>query len=154
MVLNLGQEIFPKNQKSYTMAFSLELIALPEEADNLIRTAQRDKRTFEHRKETFELRTENSAENAAQQQFDLAAAQAQLTAVTATIASLPEGPRKEEEITKKMALEVRIRKINESGSKTGAVAVIEQEYDADLLERQITGIDEFIVEVTARKAAL
>ena len=57
MVLNLCQEIFPKNQKLYTMAFSLALIELPEEADNLIRTAQRDKRTFEHRKETFELRT-------------------------------------------------------------------------------------------------
>jgi hypothetical protein len=136
------------------MEYSLELIALPEEADNLIKTAKRDKRIFEHRKESLELRTVSSVENASQQQFDLAEAQAQLTAATATIASLPEGPKKEEEITKKMALEVRIRKINESGSKTGAVALIEQEYDSDLLERQIAGIDEFITAVTARKAAL
>ena len=136
------------------MEYSLELIALPEEADNLIKTAKRDKRIFEHRKESLELRTENSEENAAEQQFELAATQSQLTAAIATIASLPDGPKKEEEITKKMALEVKIRKINESGSNTGTVALIEQEYDSDLLERQIAGIDEFITLVTARKAAL
>ena len=136
------------------MTFSLSMIELPEDADNLIKTAQRDKRIFEHRKESLELRTENSAENAAQQQFELVAAQAQLAAANATIASIPEGAKKEEEITKKMALEVRIRKINESSNKLGAVALIEQEYDTDLLERQIVGIDDFITAVTARKAAL
>lgn len=136
------------------MTFSLTMIELPEDADNLIKTAQRDKRIFEHRKESLELRTENSAENAAQQQFELVATQAQLTAANATIASIPEGPKKEEEITKKMALEVRIRKINESGNKLGAVALIEQEYDTDLLDRQIVGIDYFITAVKARKAAL
>ena len=136
------------------MTFSLSMIELPEDADNLIKTAQRDKRIFEHRKESLELRTENSTENAAQQQFELVAAQAQLAAANATIASIPEGPKKEEEITKKMALEVRIRKINESGNKLGAVALIEQEYDTDLLERQIVGINDFITAVTARKAAL
>jgi hypothetical protein len=136
------------------MAFSLELIASPEEADNLIKTAQRDKRIFVHRKESLDLRNVNSAENAAQQQEDLSVTQAELTSATAVIAGLPDGPKKEEEITKKMALEVKLRRINESSSKTGTIALIEQEYDADLLDRQITGINAFIDVVTARKAAL
>ncbi len=136
------------------MAFSLESITLPGEADSLINLALRDKRIFEHRKESLDLRTENSAENAAQHAADLAEAQAQLAALNALIAGLPEGTRKEEEITKKMALEVKVRKINESGSKTGTVALIEQEYDADLLDRQIAGINDFVTAVTARKAAL
>jgi hypothetical protein len=53
-----------------------------------------------------------------------------------------------------MELEVKIRKLNGSGGKTGTVALIEQEYDADLLDRQIAGIDAFIAAVEERKAKL
>jgi hypothetical protein len=136
------------------MAISLELITLPEEADSLLKTAQRDKRIFEHRKESIDLRTATSAENAIELQQDLTASQAELTTAIAIIASLPEGSKKEEEITKKLSLELKIRKLTESGNKSGALALIEKEYDADLLDRQLAGIETFMDAVLARKAAL
>lgn len=53
-----------------------------------------------------------------------------------------------------MAPDVKTRKINETGTKTRTVAPIEQEYDADLPERLIAGIDDFVAAATVTKAAL
>ena len=114
----------------------------------------RDKRIFEYRKESFEIRSESSDEAAAEQELELANAGADLVAITALIDTLPPGKKKEDEITKKMALEVKIRRLNANAGKAIAVDLVEQEYDADLLARQIAGIDEFITLVNERKAAL
>lgn len=144
-----------KNPRApFIMSYSLNLIALASDADILIQTAQRDKRNLQHRRETLMLRSENSAEDSAAHAAELSAATASLAAANATIASLPEGEKKEEEITKKMELELKIRKLSKSGNKLGTVATIEREYDADQLTRQIDGIDAFISAVTARKAEL
>ncbi len=136
------------------MKISLGLIRLPEEADSLLKTAQRDKRIFENRRETLNIRAETTAENAVELQIELTSTQGELTTVNAIIAALPPGDKKEEEITKKLALELKLRRLQETGSRTGALATIEKEYDADLLDRQIAGINEFIEAVTARKANL
>jgi hypothetical protein len=136
------------------MAYSLNLLTLSSEADGLIKTAQRDKRNLEHRREAFDLRNENSAEDAADIAAELSAATASLTAVNALIPTLPDGDRKEEEIIKKMELELKIKKLTRSGNKKGAVATIEREYDAGLIDRELAGIDEFITAITTRKAEL
>jgi hypothetical protein len=136
------------------MSYSLNLITLPSEADTLIRMAQRDKRNLQHRLESFDIRNENSAEDAAELAAELAAARASLDASIAMLATLPDGERKEDEETKKMELELRIRKLTKSGNKKGAVAILEREYDAELIERELAGIDDFIAAVTARKEAL
>jgi hypothetical protein len=136
------------------MAFSLNLITLASEADILIKMAQRDKRNIQHRANSFDMRAENTAENAEELTAELATAKAELASTNALIATLPDGTKKETEITKRMELEVRIRKLTLNGNKKNAVAAIEQEYDADLLDRQVAGIDAFITAVTERKAAL
>jgi len=53
-----------------------------------------------------------------------------------------------------MELELRMRRLSRAGGRKNAVAALEQEYDADLLKRQVAGIDGFIAAVTERKAAL
>ena len=136
------------------MSYSLNLIALPSEADSLIQTAQREKRTLENRKETLLIRSENSVENSAELSAELAAAQASLEAANTLLPTLPEGEIKEAQITKKMELELKIRRLLKSGGKVGTIAIIEQEYDAELLDRQVSGIDAFIAAVTARKLEL
>jgi hypothetical protein len=136
------------------MSISLELITSPEEADSLLKTAQRDKRVIEHRKDSIDFRTESTNESAAELQLNLTNTQAAIVASTAIISSLPDGLKKEEEITKKMGLEVKLRKLNESVLKIGSVAVIEREYDADLLERQLAGIEDFMNAVISRKSEL
>jgi hypothetical protein len=73
------------------MAFSLDLIELSAEADNLIKTANRDRRILVHRRESLTLRTINATENAAELAKDLSMAQAALATANATIAALPDG---------------------------------------------------------------
>ena len=136
------------------MAFSLNLLTLTSEADTLLNTVLRDKRTLEVRKQNMALRTENSVENSVELTADLKASKLSLDSVNAIIASLPEGERKEEEITKKMDLELKIRKLTLSGSKRNSVSVLENEYDLDLLDRQLSGIDAFIAAINARKLEL
>lgn len=136
------------------MSYSVNLITLVSEADGLIRMAQRDKRNLEHRLESFGIRNENSAEDALELAAELAAANSQLTASIALIATLPDGLVKEDEITKKLELEVKIRKLSKSGNRRSAVSTLEREYDAELIEKELEGVNDFITEITARKAAL
>ncbi|MES2772768.1 MAG: hypothetical protein V4722_01200 [Bacteroidota bacterium] len=136
------------------MAFSLSLITQQSEADNLVKMAQRDKRTIVNRRESLLIRTETGAEDTAQLAADLNSAKAQLTACIANLAVLPEGAAKEAETTKKMELELRVRRLSLSGTTRGAEAILEQEYDADLMDKQVAGIDAFIVALEAHKATL
>lgn len=136
------------------MSFSVNLISLPSEAEALIKMAQRDKRTLEHRLDALDIRSENSVESLAEHGAELIAVTAALSAADALIATLPEGELKENQITKKMELELRLRKLNKSGNKDSVMGTLEREYDSDQMEKQISGTDNFIAEVTARQAAL
>jgi hypothetical protein len=130
------------------MPFSVNLITLASEADALIALANRDKRGLEVRKQNLAYRTENVAERI----DELKETQAQLDSTIAAINALPDGERKEDEITKKLELELKIRRLSRSGIST--VAKLENQYDIELIDRQIAGIDAFIDELTARKAQL
>jgi hypothetical protein len=155
-VIKRDQGILPcvQSLNFNTMKASLQLVTLPEEADTLIRMAQRDRRIFSHSHESIDMQSENSEENALRTQQELAIAQADLAAATLVINTLPEGKKKEEEITRKMGLELKIRKLATTGSTSGFIPHIEKEYEAMLLEAKIVQIDAFISAVNARKAEL
>jgi hypothetical protein len=136
------------------MNFSLNLITLASEADALLHMAARDKRNLLHRKETLDIRSENSAESVSGRAADLATAKAELASTIALLATLPDGPIKEDQEIKKMELELKIKKLSKSGNKADPVTFLATEYDADLHNRQIAGIDAFSAAVTERKAAL
>lgn len=136
------------------MPFSFNLITQPTEADSLIKTAERDQRTLVARKQSLEVRTENSAEDIVETSAEIAETNAKLTRVNANIAALPDGEEKEIEITKKMELELRLRKLNANGTKLNGVSVLEREYDIALMDAQLQKITSFIADVTAHKATL
>lgn len=136
------------------MPYSFNLITQPAEADSLIKTAERDQRTLVARKQSLEVRTENSAEDIVETSAEIAEINAELTNTNALLAVLPEGEKKEIEITKKLELELRLRKLNQSGSRQNAVSVLEREYDIALMDAQLQKITAFIAEVTAHKATL
>jgi hypothetical protein len=136
------------------MKISVDLISTIEEADSLLKIAQRDRRYYNNRRESIDLSAESSEESALKTQQELASVKAQLSYINNVIDSLPEGDLKYDEVTKKMALEVRLRKLTVSGNREGAFSLLEKEYDANALEGQITSIEAFIAAVSARRAAL
>lgn len=136
------------------MAYSISLITLPSEADQLIAMVTRDKRSLANRKEALLIRSQTSVLSSQERATELALAKASLAAVIDKIATMADGPEKEDQITKKMELEVRVRKLSKSDGKAGAISILETEYDADLLDRQISAMDAFVTAVTDRKAQL
>ncbi len=131
--------------------YALQLISSKEEVDLLLRMALRDKRAANLRKESLALRNENAAENGVERNADILSAQAEMDSLDALIKSLPEGQRKETEITKKMAVEVRLRRLTQGNSGENPATIVERSYDADLSEREVTGIDAFIASLEDRK---
>jgi len=68
---------------------------------------------------------------------------------------LPEvSEMKEDQVTEKMELELKLRKLTKAGNKLGSEAILVRESEMDLLERQITGLDAFIGFVTTRRYEL
>jgi len=133
------------------MSFSLHLIDNPIGADELLSDLRHERRTLVHRKESLDLRAENAAENVAETSAEITRTEQDLTAVKAKIATMADGPDKETEITKEMELTLRLRKLRSSGPKTNGVAVLMQELEADLLNRQVEGINNFETLVEQRK---
>lgn len=135
--------------------FSINMITGVELADRLIKQAQRMKRALAHRLESFDMRIENTVENTAEYDAELAETNARLATANALIPTLPEGSElKEEQITEKMELELKLRKLTRSGNKLGSEAILVRELEMDLLNRQIAGLDAFLGAITARKAEL
>jgi hypothetical protein len=131
--------------------YNLQLISSKEEIDLLLRMAARDKRAANLRKESLALRNENATDNEVERNADVLSAQSEIASLEALIKSLPEGQRKEFEITKKMAVEVRLRRLTQGNSGESPATIVERSYDADLSEREVAGIDAFITSLETRK---
>lgn len=135
--------------------FSTELITGVDLADRLLKAAQRMKRALAHRLESFDLRSENSAESNAEYEAELAEVSAKLASVNALIPTLPEGSDlREDQITLKMELDLKLRKLTRGGNKLGSEGILTRELEMDLLNRQIAGLDAFMGVVTTRKGQL
>ncbi len=136
------------------MNYSLHLIRSASEADNLITMAQRYKRTLTNRRDALLIRSENGAEGTAELAAELSSYRTKLAACIAKIQIMPEGQEKEDELTHKMELEVKVRKLSRPGGTRTAESVLEQEYDADLLDKQVSGIDAFTTALESHKLTL
>ena len=136
------------------MAFTVSLIELVSEADELLRMAERDKRNLELRKSNITVRNQNAAEDVGERKAELAAAQAALAISNTLLTTLPDGDTKDLEKIKNLELDARVRRLLRQGNKAGAVATLEQDYDVAQLTKQVEIAEAFIAEVKARKAAL
>lgn len=70
------------------------------------------------------------------------------------IDSLPEGKRKQDEITNRMAVELRLRRLTGGTNGDDPISIVERAFDVDRFDRDIAGIDAFVAAVEARKAEL
>jgi hypothetical protein len=134
--------------------YNLELLKTTAEVEPLLRMAKRDKRRANVRKETLDLRNEDATDSGADRAADILAAEADLEAANRLIESLPDGLRKNQETTKKMAIEVRLRRLKEGDTDDAPSSIVERSYDVDLRDRELAGIDAFIAALEARKAEL
>lgn len=134
--------------------FTTSLITGVELADALIKIAKRDQAILDARITNLSVRNENSTENSAAYDAEVTELQTGIATSTTILASLPEGKYKEEEITKKLEMELRLRKLTMGEVSSDPKSVMEREYALSKLRKLKDAAVEFEAAVTARKAEL
>lgn len=136
------------------MPYSVNQLSTVADRDAVLNIATKEKKDLEWKKISIERQKETYAENAVEIATELAAKEAELAALDAVIAGLPDGELKEENIKKRRRTEYSIFLLNDRQANYGAVALLEKEYDLQRVMQELAETTVFITEVEARKAAI
>ncbi|ANH82477.1 hypothetical protein A8C56_17225 [Niabella ginsenosidivorans] len=134
--------------------YSVDQLTTVADCDAVLSIATKEQKDLEWKKLSIERQKEMYSENAVEITTELAAKEAELTALDAVIAGLPEGDLKEENIKKRKRTEYSIFLLTDRKANYGAVALLDKEYDLQQVLRQLEETAVFIAEVEARKAAV
>lgn len=134
--------------------YSVTQLTTVADCDAVLSIANKEKKDLEWKKLSFERQKEMYSENAVEVSTELAAKQAELSALDAVIASLPDGELKDENIKKRKRTEYSIFLLNDRQANYGAVALLEKEFDLERVLRELEETTVFISEVEARKATV
>jgi hypothetical protein len=136
------------------MAYNLNLLTTEAECDQLISTANDTKSDFQFAQTNLTKRNNDRLRSSAKLTATLATVSAQITAFTAARNAMPDGPDKDAMNSRLRRLNDRMENLEESRNKAGAVSLLDNELERNMIDAQITEIDDFLVAVTARKEAI
>lgn len=137
------------------MSYSIATITDKSQADEVIKTVNRDIRTMEAREKSWEARTENSAEDLAEFNTEMNADQFKLDELNAKIPTLEVGSQEQKEsIGQKMTLEAKIYNRNLNKLQKNVVLILEREYDMELNRVGLAAARELKALLEARKSEL
>jgi hypothetical protein len=136
------------------MTYSVNLISTQADCDLLLSLAAKEKSDIEFQKLSQQRQRENYAETAGEVAAELQTVDAELTAINSVVTALPDGEVKDDNITRQKRLELRKRLLEDKKDNYGVVAVLEKELGIDRLDKELVAMQDFIVALQARKAAL
>ncbi len=113
-----------------------------------------EKRGLDARKETKDVRTENAADDSKDTAKEITETQAAIDASEIIINNLPDGDKKEDEVTKKMDLEVKLRKLKKAARGKSALELAQAEIQVFFLEKRVLALNEVITQLDAYIASL
>lgn len=113
-----------------------------------------EKRGLDARKETKDVRTETAADDSKDTAKEIAETQAEIDASEIIIGNLPDGDKKEDEVTKKMDLEVKLRKLKKAARGKSALDLAQAEIQVFFLEKRVLAINEVITQIDAYIASI
>jgi hypothetical protein len=136
------------------MNYSTTNLSSASECDALLSLANRDKENLLYRRSNLNYRKSQVLASSADFEADYAEVVNDLQSLTTSLLTFPEGKRKEEMITDKMALEVKLRVMNERKDNYGIIGILQREYDLAVIDESIAETDAFIAAIDTRKAQL
>ena len=134
--------------------YSVNQLTTVADCDAVLSIATKEQKDLEWKKLSFERQKEMYSENAVEVSTELAAKQAELAALDAVIATLPDGELKEENLKKRRRVDYNIFLLNDRKANYGAVALLEKEFDLQRVLRELEEANAFIAEVQARKQSV
>ena len=134
--------------------YSLNKITSVADCDVLLTWAEKEKSDLTFKQLSVERITVNYSSASVEIDAILQGVIAEIDATQTVIDALPEGPTKEDLVKKLTRLEYKKFLLENRKESYGSVALLEKELDLDRINRELDGVETFIVDVTARKAAL
>jgi hypothetical protein len=136
------------------MSYNVTQLTTVAECDQLINAANDSKSDLQFAQTNLTKRNNDRLRSSAKLTATLATVSAQITAFAAARDAMPEGPDKDAIISRLRRLNDRMENLEESRSKAGAVALLDNELERSTNDAQIEVMDEFLAAVTARKEAI
>jgi predicted nucleic acid-binding Zn-ribbon protein len=146
--------VFKNFKNLQKMAYTFDKLTTTAECDRLLDRANQEKSELEHEATGYQLDTTATERTTAQAQSDLTSVNAQITAFTAALAALPDGPEKDAMASKIRRLNDRKDNLEERLAKSGSAGLLLMQLRKGIAEAQLAELNTFITGVTARKAAL
>ena len=134
--------------------YSLNKITTVADCDVLLTWAEKEKSDLTFKQLSVERITVNYSSASVEIDAILQGVIAEIDATQTVIDALPEGPTKEDLVKKLTRLEYKKFLLENRKESYGSVALLEKELYLDRINRELDGVETFIVDVTARKAAL
>jgi hypothetical protein len=136
------------------MAYSLTNLTSVADCDLLIGMLTKEQEDLVVQKVVQTKRADDLSDNSVDFQTDLISVQGELDIIEGVIAALPNGPQKEKQLTARLALELRLRRLNERKDNYGPVGLINAQYQIEVLDLTLTAINNLIADVQTRRAQI
>ena len=136
------------------MAYSLTNLNSVADCDLLIGMLTKEQEDLVFQQVVQTKRADDLSDNSVDFQTDLISVQGELDIIEGVIAALPNGPQKEKQLTAKLALELRLRRLNERKDNYGPVGLINAQYQIEVLDLTLSSINNLIADVQTRRAQI
>ena len=136
------------------MDYSTAKLATTADCDFVIDRTSQDKAVLEHKLGGLVIETSGNERSLATVKANLISVTAQITGFNAALAELPEGPDKQDMVSRIRKLNDRKENLEERLSKTGSTGLLLTELQRGMLEKQVAEMEVFNTAIEARKAAL
>jgi hypothetical protein len=136
------------------MAYSVDALKTVAECDAVLEAATEEKKDLNVKKVVLDNLVENTSDSNKEVSNELAVLAARIAGLKASIAVLPDGATKDDELDKLKRAEHSEYLLQRRQIKRGAPAVLSRELELEMITRSLAAIDDFTAAVTTRKAAL
>jgi hypothetical protein len=133
----------------FIMNYSLMNLTQVTDCDALLAWAAKEKANLLYQKTTDERFAVKYAETSQEIDANLISVLAQINASEITIASLPDGPTKEQELDKKTRLEYRKFVLESRKEAFGTIALLQKQTEVARVEQEIAEMDAFVATIQA-----
>jgi hypothetical protein len=136
------------------MSYSLQRITTIQDCDLLLDSGNTEKSELEFRILSLQRQKVSYSTNSFEVSTELQLVQNQLAGVNSVLTVLPDGNDKDAATIKKVKYELQLLVLNQRQKSYGNLALIDKELDLARAESQMASIDDYLTQVTARKAEL
>lgn len=136
------------------MDYSLTILTSRPDCQALIEIANAEKDNLAYRKFGLQRQRQAASGNSVEIDADLAAVNAELSALQIILTSVPAGPTYEETVVRLTKAEYKKFLLEQRKVSYGPIAMVQREYDIACIDQAIAETDSFVANVTTRMGEL